>query len=115
MSPRVLRETVWTSYFDLASKRLDGERAMIEVKNLTFGDRRQARCLPLYGVTYDSKDKTLEIAMDGLDHLIEAPRQIVVSEGPGGLESIEITDTQKRTQIVMIVKPLRTIRRRQAT
>jgi len=115
MGARVLPETEWTSHFDQASKRLDGERAMIEVKDLPFGDRRQARCLPLYGVTYDSKDKTLEIAMDGLDHLIEAPRQIVVSEGPGGLESIEITDAQKQTQIVTIVKPLRTIRRRQAT
>jgi hypothetical protein len=30
--------------------------------------------------------------MDGLDHSIGAPRQIVASEGPNGLESIEIID-----------------------
>jgi hypothetical protein len=115
MSLRALPETEWTTYFDLASKRLDGERAMLDVKGLPIGDRRQARCLPLYGVTYDPKDKTLQIAMDGLDHSIDAPRQIVVSEGPDGLESIEITDAQRQKQIVTIVKPLRTTRRHQAT
>jgi hypothetical protein len=115
LSFRVLPETEWTSYFDQASKRLDGERAMLEIKDLPIGDRRQARCLPLYGFAYDAKGKTLEIAMDGLDHLIEAPRQIAVSEGPDGLESIEVIDAHKQTQIVTIVKPLRTTRRHQAS
>ncbi|HET7090780.1 MAG TPA: DUF5335 family protein [Anaerolineae bacterium] len=30
----------------------------------------QANCLPLIGITYDSKDDVLAIAMEGLDHLI---------------------------------------------
>jgi hypothetical protein len=31
---------------------------------------------PLRGVAYDPKDDVLEVALEGIDHLIEHPREI---------------------------------------
>ena len=72
----------------------------------------QARCLPLIGITYDFKDDILEIAMEGLDHLIHRPREIVVSEGAEGLERLDIIDSGDQKQNIRLVKPLRYTHRR---
>jgi hypothetical protein len=101
----------WQIYFDRISKALLGERALVEIEDLTFGDRIQARCLPLIGITYDPKDDILEIAMEGIDHLIHHPREIVVSEGSEGLERLDVTDSTRKKQKVRLVKPLRYMRR----
>ena len=115
MTTRALPKAEWSGYFDQISKHLIGEKAMVEIQGLEFiGDRRQARCLPLHGLTYDAKDDILQVAMDGLDHLIHAPREIVVSDGPDGLEGLKIVDASKQTQTVTLVKPLR-YRRRMVT
>lgn len=108
---RSLQSSEWRAYFDKISKSLAGERGLVEIEGLTFGDRRQARCLPLIGITYDSKDDILEIAMEGLDHLIRRPREIVVSEGADGLERLDIIDSDDQKQNVKLVKPLRYPRR----
>ena len=49
--------------------------------------------------------------MQGLDHLIHRPRDIVVADGPEGLESMEINDSEGRKQIVKLMKSLRYPRR----
>ena len=51
MTLRELPKAEWRPYFDQVSKHLIGERAMVEIKGLAFGDRRLARCLPLIGIT----------------------------------------------------------------
>jgi len=111
MTLRELPKAEWRPYFDQVSKHLIGERAMVEIKGLAFGDRRLARCLPLIGITYDGKDNILEVAMDGIDHLIHAPRKIIVSDGADGLESIEVVNAKQQSQVVTLVKPLRYRRR----
>jgi len=110
MTVRTLPKSEWQSYFDHVSKGLIGERAMVEVVGLAFGDRTEARCLPLIGITYDSKDDVLQIALDGLDHLIHRPRDIAVSDDSEG-ERMEITDANRQKQIVRLVKPMRYPRR----
>src|SRR6188474_1974620 len=109
---RALPALEWQSYFDAISKSLEGERALVEIEGLAFGDRMQARCLPLIGITYESKDDILEIAMEGLDHLIHRPRDIVVSEGAEGLERLDIIDSDAQKQNIRLVKPLRYVHRR---
>ena len=109
---RALQMPEWQAYFDEISKSLEGERALVEIEGLAFGNRMQARCLPLFGITYDSKDDILEIAMEGLDHLIHRPREIVVSEGAEGLERLDIVDDSDQKQNIRLVKPLRYTRRR---
>ena len=104
---RKLEKTEWQAYFDRISKGLVGERAEVEVAGLTFGDRTEARWLPLIGITYDPKSDLLEIAMEGLDHLFRQPRAITVNDSDKGLESMEIVDSDLRKQTVKLMKPLR--------
>lgn len=111
MSLRTLEKPEWKAYFDHLSKNLIGERAEVEIAGLALGDRIEARWIPLFGITYESKGDVLEIAMQGLDHLIHRPRDIVVTDSPEGLESMEINDAEGRKQIVKLMKPLRYPRR----
>jgi len=48
----------------------------IEVASLDLGDQVQAKWLPLIGITYDPKDDVVEVALEGLDHMIHRPREM---------------------------------------
>ncbi len=104
--PRIVPQSEWRSFFDLASKALLGKRAEVEVASLDLGDQIVAEWVPMIGITYDSRDDLLEIALDGADHLIRGPRQIVVDEGPTGLTSVAVTDADGVTQVVRMKDPL---------
>jgi hypothetical protein len=106
MTVRTLAKENWQSYCDQISKSLVGKRTYIEVGGVTFGDQVAAKWLPLLGITYDSKDDLLEIAMEGIDHLIRRPTRISVDDGPDGLRSMEIVDSDRRQQIVKFAEPL---------
>jgi hypothetical protein len=45
------------------------------VASLDLGDQTQAEWLPLLGITYDPRDDVVDIALDGLDHMIRKPRE----------------------------------------
>ena len=92
-------------------QHLIGERAEVEIAGLKSGDHIEARWVPLIGITYESKGDVLEIALERLDHLIHRPRDIVVTDSPEGLESMEVVDSEGRKQIVKLMKPLRYPRR----
>ena len=96
MGGRVLAKAEWQGYCDRLSKVLLGKYAQLEVTGLTVGDQIAARWLPLLGITYDPKGDLLEIALEGLDHLIHRPRAISVDDGPEGLISMEIVDSDRR-------------------
>lgn len=106
MAIRALPKGEWQTYCDYISKGLAGQRAHIEVAGLALGDQVAAKWLPLFGITYDAKDDLLEIAMEGLDHLIHKPREVAVHDGPSGLKSMEIIDFDRRRQIVKLMEPL---------
>ncbi len=80
MAIRRLEKDEWQAYLDRISKRLAGMRAEIEVAALNLGDQIAAEWVPIFGIVYDSKDDVLEIALDGLDHLISKPKEIYVDE-----------------------------------
>ena len=106
MASQALPKEEWQIYCDRISKGLAGHRAHIEVAGLALGDQVAAKWLPLFGITYDAKDDLLKIAMGGLDHLIHKPREIAVVDGPSGLGSMEIVDSDRRRQIVKLMEPL---------
>jgi hypothetical protein len=106
MSPRKLEKSEWRPFFDRVSKLLVGKRAEIEVASLALGDQIEAEWLPLIGITYDPKDDLVEIALEGVDHMIPKPREIYVEGGPIGLESVEIVDASGTKQIVLLRDPL---------
>ncbi len=106
MTVRKLEKTEWHPFLDRLSKTLDGCQAEIEVASLRLGDQTQATWLPLIGLVYDPKDDLVEVALQGLDHMIRKPREIYVEDGAGVLASVEIVDADGVHQIVRLREPL---------
>src|ERR1700731_4485290 len=102
MTIRKLDKTEWRAFFDGLSKLLEGKQAEIEVASLALGDQVEAEWLPLYGIAYDPKDDVVEVALEGLDHMIPHPREIYVQDGTGGLTSLEVIDSTGAKQIVKL-------------
>ena len=101
-----LEKSQWQIYFDRISKILTGKRAEIEVASLKLGDQIEAEWLPLLGITYDPKDDIIEIALEGVDHLIPKPREVYVEQEGLELSSLEIVDAEGVRQIVFLKDPL---------
>jgi hypothetical protein len=106
MAVRELEKSEWHRYFDRMSKGLLGARAEIEVASLKLDDQLQAEWAPLLGIVYDPKDDVLEVALDRLDRLIPKPREVYVDEGPPGLTSFEVIDSDGASHIVRLREPL---------
>jgi hypothetical protein len=106
MTVRKLENAEWHGYFDRVSKPLPGKRAELGVVSLALGDQIEAEWVPMLGIVYDPKDNMLEIALDGLDHLISEPREIYVDEGAGGLIRFEAIDGAGVRHIVQLREPL---------
>ena len=106
MTIRRLDQSMWRSFFDFMWKLLEGKQAEIEVASLALGDQVEAEWLPLSGLVYDPKDDLVEVALDGVDHMIPKPREIYVDDGFAGLTSIEIVDAEGTKQIIKLRDPL---------
>jgi hypothetical protein len=102
MTIRRLEKPEWRPFFDTMSKILEAKVAEVEVASLDLGDRTQAEWLPLIGITYDPRDDAVEIALDGLEHMIRKPREIYLEDGAAGLTSLEIVDVDGVRQIVKL-------------
>ena len=85
--------------FSLRGPRREAE---IEVASLDLGDQVEADWLPLLGIVYDPKSDVVEVALDGLDHMIHKPREIYIDGGAQTLTSVEIVDAEGTKQIVQL-------------
>jgi hypothetical protein len=106
MALRRLDKTEWRVFCDRVSKALVGKRAEIEIASLALGSQVEAEWLPLLGIAYDPKDDIIEIALEGLDHMVHRPREMYVDLGPDGLTSLEVIDGYDIRQIVKLRDPL---------
>ena len=102
MAPQKLDKSAWQGFFDRVSRALAGKSAEIEVASLSLDDQIAVEWLPLLGIAYDPKDDLVEIALEGVDHLIPAPQEIYVDGGPSGLETVGIVDKDGARQIVRL-------------
>jgi uncharacterized membrane protein len=96
----------WRGFFDRMSKELLGKWAEIEVASLDLGDQILSEWVPMIGITYDSGDDLLDIALDRGNHLIRHPREIVVEHDPKGMASVAVVDAEGLRQIVRLRQPL---------
>jgi hypothetical protein len=100
-------EAEWRTFFDGMSKSLLGKWAEIEVASLDIGDQIVAEWVPLLGITYDSRDDLLDVALDRSNHLIRHPRSIVVEDTSSGLASVAVIDEDGLKQVVRLREPLK--------
>jgi hypothetical protein len=96
----------WRAFFDRMSRALIGKRTEIEVASLDLGDQIVAEWVPMIGITYDDRDDVLDVALDGADHLIREPRDIVVEQAAAGISSVAVVDGEGTRQIVRMKDPL---------
>jgi hypothetical protein len=103
---RVIARTEWRGFFDGLSNEVVGKRVEIEAASLDLGDQIVAEWVPLLGITYDSRDDLLDIALTGLNHLIRRPREIYVQDGPQGVEIVAVASEDGVKQILRFKDPL---------
>lgn len=101
-----LEKAEWQAYFDKVSKALVGKRAEVEVDALSLGNQIEAEWLPLLGIAYDPKGDILEIAFEGLEHVVNEPSEIYVDRDATGLTSLEVIDGDDVRVIVKLREPL---------
>jgi hypothetical protein len=88
------------------SKPLLGKWAEVEVASLDLGDQITAEWIPLIGITYDSRDDLVDVALDRANRLIRHPTAIIVEEAPTGLESVAVIDAEGARHFVKLREPL---------
>jgi hypothetical protein len=101
-----LEKRQWHGYFDRLSKGLVGKQVEIEVASLALGVQVEAEWLPLLGIVYEPRKDVLEIALEGLGHMIRRPREIYADEEGIVLASLEIVDGADVRHIVRLREPL---------
>lgn len=101
-----LEPTAWKAYLDDVSSQLEGKQAHVEVASLEIGDQVEAEWLPLFGISYDPRSGHIDIAMQGVNHRIDEPKDLFVvwsDEGPSAMEIVQEDDTK---QIVRLRNPI---------
>jgi hypothetical protein len=83
-----------------------GKQVEIEVASLALGVQVEAEWLPLLGIVYEPRTDVVEIALEGLDHMIRRPREIYADEEGIGLASLEIVEGGDVRHIVRLREPL---------
>lgn len=106
MALRMLDKTEWRAFCDRVSRGLVGKQAEIEVLSLPLGDQVVAEWLTLLGLAYDPKSDIVEVALDGLDHLVHRPRELSADVVSTGLIAVQIIDGQGSRQIIKLRDPL---------
>ncbi len=102
MTARKFDKAQWRGFCDQVSKLLIGKQVEIEVASLALGSQIEAKGLPLLGIAYDPKNDILEIALEGIDHLIHKPREIYVDGSPVELAGLEVIDAEGTRQIIQL-------------
>jgi len=101
-----LAKSRWQDYFDRVSKSLGAKLVEVEVTGLGLGDQIQADWLPLIGLSYDPKDDVLAVALEGIEHNIQHPKQIHVEQDIEDLYSIEAVDAAGDHHILVLKNAL---------
>jgi hypothetical protein len=106
MAIRKIDKDEWLIFCAFVTRGLLGKRAEIEVASLALGARIEAEWLPFLGIDYDPRNDIIEIALDGLDHLVRNPLELYFDEDPIGMTSLQVIDGDGVRQIILLRDPL---------
>ena len=101
-----IEKSGWHPALNKASKSLSGKRAEIEIAALNLGNQVAAEWLPIIGITYDTQDDIIEVALEGLDHMISQPHELYFQLEGAHVAAIEIIDMKGVRHIVKFKEPL---------
>ena len=102
-----LAKPQWQSYFDRVAKALGAKLVQVEITGLGLGDQARAESLPLIGISYDPRSDILAVALEGIEHNIQHPKQIHVEQNVESVYSIEAVDDEGEHHILLLRDPLR--------
>jgi len=105
MAIKKLDKGEWQRFFDRLSKDLmtsrEVEYAEVRVFSPEIGAQKATSWLPLEGITYDTKDDLIDLAVPNLDHMIYHPTEIFIDEASDGvLCSMEILRRDGTKEVV---------------
>jgi hypothetical protein len=83
-----------------------GKLAEVEIASQSVGAQIEARWVPMVGVAYDPGDDTIDIMLEGIEHIVQHPRELYFDYGPEGILSLGILDETNAWQIVRLREPL---------
>jgi hypothetical protein len=106
MTTRNIDKAHWRGFLENITLDLVGSGSEAEVGYLALRCRVAEKWLGLFGLNYDPRADAIEIALDGIDHVIDAPRQLLAEIGAAGLESLAIVSANHTSQIVRLRAPL---------
>lgn len=106
MSLQQIEKSGWLPFFRTLTQNLEGKQAQVEVASLAIGDQILAEGVAFYGIAYDPKGDQIEIALEGIDHLVAHPKEVRIDNDVGGLVSIEIVEQDGTCEIVTLKDPL---------
>ena len=89
---QAINKTEWERYCARVSDALAASEAEVEISSPNLGAQAETDWLPFIGITYDPNDDIIDIALEGVDHIIEHPRALSIDGGVGSLAVLEITD-----------------------
>ena len=92
----------WAFYCERISHALESVDAEVEVESPELGDQQETEWLPLIGISYDPKDDIIDIALEGIDHIIEHPQKFQVDGVPGVLRALAITDEEGNRHLLRL-------------
>jgi hypothetical protein len=99
---QAIAKSEWALYCDNISKALESSDAEIEVSSLELGDQPETDWLPFIGISYDPNDDIIDIALEGLDHIINHPREMRAELTTGGLKALQIKDSDGVQHLVKL-------------
>jgi hypothetical protein len=106
MQTREISKPNWAEFFDQVSAALQGKTIEIEIDSVDFGAQHEARKLSLNSLTYDSRDDTLFVVTEVLEHAIHEPKRIFIADGEAGMQSLQVQAADGSKQIVLFSEPL---------
>lgn len=100
MPVRKIEKVDWRDYFARLTRHLPASKVDILVSGLDLGVQVEVQKLPLEGISYDLREKTIEVGMRGLTHRIHAPTEVHVEAQEGGIRALRIVDGDGRQQVL---------------
>lgn len=101
-----IEKSEWRDYLNQMSKTILGKDVEIEVDSMAAGHQMESKWAPCLGIVYEPKSDMIEIVLEGLDHMINHPRELYVDNDADNLLSLEIIDEDDVRQIIKVRDPI---------